>query len=157
MANNLYNNPYYNFLQPGPMLLPLMVRISTLTFEDPHQLKVQPQQVSHSLVASLTFRLIFLSLVHNIAVQVPVNDTVNRDIVFPSNIPHHDFHDRIMAAMNLDPATAQLGWKTNDEGKHSLAHKLITNTDIDNAFKTITDIQNNPPGERKFLWRLFTW
>jgi hypothetical protein len=45
--------------------------------------------------------------------------------------------------MNLDPTTAQLGWKTNDESKRS-AHQLITNADIDNAFETITAIQNNP-------------
>jgi hypothetical protein len=65
----------------------------------------------------LTFRVIFFSLVHNIAVRVPVNDKVNRDILFPSDIPRHDFRNRIMAAMNLDPTTAQLGWKTNDESK----------------------------------------
>ena len=71
--------------------------------------------------------------------------------MFPSDIPHYDFCDCIMAAMNLDPTTAQLGWKTNDEGKHSLAHQLITNADIDNAFKTITNIQKNPCRRREIF------
>jgi hypothetical protein len=74
--------------------------------------------------------------------------------LFPSDIPRHDFRDRIMAAMNLDPTTAQLGWKTNDESKRSLAHQLITDNDIDNAFKTITDIQKNPRRRKEIFMEI---
>ena len=139
-------------LWPHTQITLTIVRILTLAFKDCHRLKVQHWQVSCSLVASMRLHLTFrLILVHNITVRVPINDKVNRDIVFPSDIPRNDFRDRIMAAMNLDPTTAQLGWKTNDEGKHSLAHQLITDADIDNAFKTITDIQKNPRRKKEIF------
>lgn len=84
-------------------------------------------------------------------VRIAVNDKVTRDLEFPSDVPRHDFRDRIIAAMNVDAATAQLGWKTSDEGKRAPAHQLTTNSDIDNAFKAILDIQNNPRRKKAIM------
>ncbi|PPQ87378.1 hypothetical protein CVT25_001996 [Psilocybe cyanescens] len=86
-----------------------------------------------------------------IVVPFPGNDKVTRDIEFQVDIPCHDFCDRIIASMNLDPATAQLGWKTSDEGKCAASHQLDTDSDIDNAFKTILSIQNNPCRRKEIL------
>lgn len=60
-----------------------------------------------------------------------------------ANISRHDFRDCVTAAMNLDPATAELGWKTSDEGKRAAAHQLSTYHDIDSAFQFIMDMQHS--------------
>ena len=85
--------------------------------------------------------LLFISIIYppllvggRIIVRVPVNDKVTREYDFPYDIPRFDFRDRIIAAMDLDRTTAQLGWKTSDEGKRAPAHQLATDFDIDNAF-----------------------
>ena len=83
--------------------------------------------------------------------RVPVNNKVTRDIDFLSDIPRLDFRDRVIAAMNLDHTTAQLGWKTSDEGKRAPAHQLTTDLDIDNAFKAILNIQSNPRRKKKIV------
>lgn len=79
-----------------------------------------------------------------IVVRFPVNDKVTRDIEFSIDIPYHDFRDRIIASMGLDPATAVLGWKTSDQGKRAAAHELNNRFDMENAFGTILNIQDNP-------------
>lgn len=56
-----------------------------------------------------------------------------------------------MAAMNLDPTTALLGWKTSDEAKRAAAHELTTDSDVDNAFKAILDIQNKPRRKKEVM------
>ena len=45
--------------------------------------------------------------------------------------------------MNLDPTSAQLGWKTNNEPKHAPAHQLSTPADIDNAFKKLMKMKSS--------------
>ena len=44
-----------------------------------------------------------------------------------------------VANMALDSATAELGWKANDEPKGGPVHRLATNdpTDLDGAFRTL--------------------
>ncbi len=56
-----------------------------------------------------------------------------------------------MAAMNLDPTTAVLGWKTSDEAKRAAAHELTTDSDVNNAFKAILDIQNKPRRKKEVV------
>jgi hypothetical protein len=46
--------------------------------------------------------------------------------------------------MNLEQNTAQLGWKTSDEGKCAPAHQLNTTKDANTAITTIINIKNNP-------------
>jgi hypothetical protein len=95
-----------------------------------------------------------LSPAGRVIVRVPINDKVTRDIEFQHDIPCADFRDRIMAAMSLDPATAQLGWKTSDESKRAPAHQLSSDSDIDNAFKTVLGIQNNPRRKKEIIMEI---
>ncbi|KDR70485.1 hypothetical protein GALMADRAFT_214553 [Galerina marginata CBS 339.88] len=78
-----------------------------------------------------------------IVVGLPVNDKVTRDIEFPVDIPYLDFCDRIMAALGVDPASAVLGWKTSNKGKRAAAHELGKDLDMEHAFNTILNIQDN--------------
>ena len=80
----------------------------------------------------------------HVTVRIPVNNKLARDIRFPSAIPHVDFMDRICAAMDLDPNTAQLGWKSNDEPKRSRAHQLSTQADMNDAFQKLIKMKDNP-------------
>lgn len=73
-----------------------------------------------------------------------LNDKVTQDIDFLVNAPRLNFHDGIIATMNINSATAQLGWKTSDEKERALAHQLNDISDVEKAFKTILDIQRNP-------------
>ena len=86
----------------------------------------------------------FSSPARRIVVHLPVNDKVTRDIDFSIDIPYRDFRDRIMAILSLDPATAALGWKTSDQGKRAAAHELNNHFDMENAFNTILNVQDNP-------------
>ena len=63
------------------------------------------------------------------------------------DIAHEDFFSRVFANMSLDRATAQLGWKTNDEPKRGPAHRLATNEDVDAAFREIAKMKT--PRRRK--------
>ena len=120
---------------------------------------VNPQPHNHprivpAVVNSMFFKL-FLAFIpfyyfitcpdaQRITVRVPVSKQVVRDIVFSSDIPRGDFFDRILAAMGLDTNTAQLGWKTNDDPKRSAAHRLADEWDVNNAFKILINMMNNP-------------
>ena len=53
--------------------------------------------------------------------------------------------------MNLDPTSAQLGWKTNDEPKHALAHQLSTPADVDNAFKTLMKMKSSTRHQKEVV------
>ncbi|KAF8805111.1 hypothetical protein BYT27DRAFT_7105037 [Phlegmacium glaucopus] len=101
------------------------------------QLRIQPQPQLQNQVA------VAPAPVGNITVRLPLNNKVFRDIKFPADIPRQDFFDRICANMGLDRATAQLGWKSNDEAKRARAHDLATNNDVDNAFNAILKMKNN--------------
>lgn len=79
-----------------------------------------------------------------VTVRVAVSDKLCRDIVFPTTIPYVDFFDRICAAMDIDPNTSQLGWKSNDEPKRSRAHQLSTEADMKTAFRKLSNMKHNP-------------
>ena len=74
-------------------------------------------------------------------------DKVFHDIDFPFDIAREDFFSRVFANMSLDRATAQLGWKTNDEPKRGPAHRLATNEDVDAALREIAKMKT--PRRRK--------
>jgi hypothetical protein len=74
-----------------------------------------------------------------------------RDIKFPIDIPYHDFRDHVIASMSLDPATAALGWKTSDQGKCAAARELNNHFDMENAFSTVLNIQDNPRRRREIV------
>ena len=73
-----------------------------------------------------------------------VNDKVTRDIEFPIDIEHRDFISRVCAVMNLNVATAQLGWKLNDDAKCNPAQQLTTQEDLQEAFRSLLKTKNNP-------------
>jgi hypothetical protein len=113
------------------------MRILTHAFEDQQILNLQVSIFISEIPLQRVLILIFAD--GHVIVCLPVNDKVTRDIEFPSDIPCSDFRDRVMAAMNLNPATALLGWKTSDEPKHAATHELTTDSDIDNTY-----IQGHP-------------
>ena len=85
----------------------------------------------------------------NVTVRLPLNDKVFRDIVFPADIPRLDFFDRVCATMGLDRTTAELGWKSNDDLKRARARTLRTNEDVDEAFRVILKMKNNPRRQKE--------
>ncbi|KJA23054.1 hypothetical protein HYPSUDRAFT_201616 [Hypholoma sublateritium FD-334 SS-4] len=91
-----------------------------------------------------------------VTVRLPINNNVIRDIDFPADIPREDFFDRVFANMALDRATADLGWKSNDEPKHGRAHRLATNDsdDIDRAFRTLINTKNQPRRRREVFMEI---
>ncbi|KJA12722.1 hypothetical protein HYPSUDRAFT_152273, partial [Hypholoma sublateritium FD-334 SS-4] len=77
--------------------------------------------------------------VESVIVRLPLNDKVFRDVDFPVNIPHDNFFDCIFAIMAVDRATAELGWKSNNEPNFGPVHRLATDNsdDLDGAFRTL--------------------
>jgi hypothetical protein len=79
-----------------------------------------------------------------VTVRVPIDHKLTRDIKVPTGISHDDFFDRICAAMDVDPKTTRLGWKSNDESKRSPAHQLLTEDEMKDAFRTVLNMMRNP-------------
>ena len=67
-----------------------------------------------------------------------------RDIKFPTDVSYRDFLERICAAMDLNPNTAQLGWKSNNEPKRASAHQLSTQPKMRDAFQKLVSVMGNP-------------
>jgi hypothetical protein len=89
-------------------------------------------------------KLILYAADPQVTVRVPTGCKVTRDIKFPIDISYQDFLDRICAAMDVDPNTTQLGWKSNDEPKRSPAHQLSTQTEMRDAFQKLLNMMRNP-------------
>ena len=70
----------------------------------------------------------------HIFARISINNKVTHDIEFEADIPSCDFFDCVCIVMELDLSKAKLGWKTNDNPKHSLAHQLASDEDITNTF-----------------------
>ena len=81
---------------------------------------------------------------------MPITDRLERDLSFPANNNRNDLLDQVCAAMNVDCATAQLGWKTNDDGSHA-AQELKTVHDVDQAFATLTHKTSTLKGSQNFI------
>ncbi|KAJ6524827.1 hypothetical protein B0H19DRAFT_1085201 [Mycena capillaripes] len=83
-----------------------------------------------------------------LTVNVPVygataNKTVMTTIVLPYNILPLDFFSRIHAQMNVDPATAVLGWKESAERKKDPYHRLSSTEDLTDALNQLSALQNS--------------
>ncbi|KAJ6573275.1 hypothetical protein B0H10DRAFT_2237186 [Mycena sp. CBHHK59/15] len=61
--------------------------------------------------------------------------TVTTNLVLPSDIPPGDFFSRVQATMNVDPATAVLGWKESAERRKDPYHRLSSAEDLAEAIK----------------------
>jgi hypothetical protein len=167
MANNLYPNAYYNTQQrqPGQMAA-YMLGMAPMPPPQPEEVAValanhmldhpdanlDPQFRVHNVQGRQTGeyssqvlrRILITSHLEKILVRMPVNDKVTRDIKFPVDIEHGDFISRICAVMNLNVATAQLGWKSNDDPKRNAARQLTTQDDLREAFRSLLKTRNNP-------------
>jgi len=75
---------------------------------------------------------------------VSITDKLECDLSFPADNNRNDLLDRVCAAINVDRATAQLGWKTNDDGSHAAAQELKTVHNVDQAFAALTHKMSNP-------------
>ncbi|KAJ7687118.1 hypothetical protein B0H17DRAFT_1302112 [Mycena rosella] len=65
------------------------------------------------------------------------------ELVFPADIPADDFFSRIHARMNIDPATAILGWKESQERRRDPHRRLETAEDLGGAFKQLIALQKS--------------
>ncbi|KAF7328413.1 hypothetical protein MVEN_02557000 [Mycena venus] len=63
-------------------------------------------------------------------------------LIIPANIPSIDFFSRIHARMNIDPATATLGWKESQDRRRDPHNRLSTAQDLSDAFKRLITLQN---------------
>ncbi|KAJ6607194.1 hypothetical protein B0H10DRAFT_1956454 [Mycena sp. CBHHK59/15] len=71
------------------------------------------------------------------------NKQMKTQLVIPTNIPPDDFFSRVHARMNVDPATAILGWRESQERRKDAPHRLSNAEDLLDAFKRLTALQNN--------------
>lgn len=81
-----------------------------------------------------------------ITTRVPVTVNGNkstRDIEIQPDISREDFVSRICAHMGLDPATAQLGWKSNDDPQRAPARQLASDDDLTQAFTALIKMKNS--------------
>ncbi|KJA14422.1 hypothetical protein HYPSUDRAFT_208729 [Hypholoma sublateritium FD-334 SS-4] len=94
--------------------------------------------------------------VGTVTVRLPLKKGIIRDIDFPADIPREDFFDRVLANMALDRATAQLGWRSNDEPKRGPVHRLAIDDsdDVDGAFRTLLKTKNRPRRQREVFMEI---
>jgi hypothetical protein len=64
--------------------------------------------------------------VGRVITRIPINNKATRDIEIDVDITLQDFVSRVCTNMGLDPATAQIGWKSYDDAKHAHAQQLAT-------------------------------
>jgi hypothetical protein len=86
--------------------------------------------------------------------RVPVTVNGNkstRDIEFLPDISREDFVSRVCTHMGLDPLTAQLGWKSNDDPQRTPAHQLATDNDLVQAFTTLIKLKNSRRRQREVV------
>jgi hypothetical protein len=76
--------------------------------------------------------------------RVPISGgKATKDIEINVNITLQDFTSRMCANMGLDPATAQIGWKTLDDAQRMPAQQLATEDDLKNAFRDLLKLKNS--------------
>ncbi|KAJ6507806.1 hypothetical protein C8R47DRAFT_966359 [Mycena vitilis] len=75
--------------------------------------------------------------------QPGYNKQMKTQLVLPANIPPDDFFSRIHARMNVDPATAVLGWKESQERRRDPHHRLSSADDLSTAFTKMVALQNS--------------
>jgi len=89
-----------------------------------------------------------------VVVRIPVNDKSTKDIDIPVDIPHNDFISRVCAAMNLNAATAELGWKSIDDVKCDPARQLATENDLRDAFRVLVKAKQNTRRKKEVVMQM---
>ena len=82
------------------------------------------------------------SPVGRVLIRIPINNKATRDIEIDVDITLQDFVSRMCANMELDPTTAQIGWKSNDDAKRAPARQLATEDDLKTAFRDLLRLKN---------------
>jgi len=161
MDHNVLQNAYYNnqCRQPGQLAAYLLgmgpppppqpedftVAIANHMLDHPDD-NIDPQLHRHETGASYICFLCLITLTtstEHVVVCIPVNDKSTKDIDIPVDIPREDFISRVCTVMNLDVATAELGWKSNDDAKHDPACQLATEDNLRDAFHVLVKTKNN--------------
>jgi hypothetical protein len=102
----------------------------------------------------LTQRHTYSVLAPCIITRIPVIVNGNKstsDIELQPDLSHEDFLSRVCAHMGLNPATAQLGWKPNDEAQRAPARQLATDNDLTQAFTALVKKQSNPRRQKEVV------
>jgi hypothetical protein len=81
--------------------------------------------------------------VSRVLTRIPINDKATKDIEIDVDITLQDFISRMCANMGLNPMTAQIGWKSNDDAKRAHARQLATEDDLKTAFGDLLKLKNN--------------
>ncbi|KAJ6529731.1 hypothetical protein B0H19DRAFT_1082841 [Mycena capillaripes] len=98
--------------------------------------------------------------VPNITVEVRVEGTtengqkgptVKTKIILPVDIPPADFFSRMYAQMNVDPATATLGWKEAAERRNDPHNRLSSNDDLKNVFNTLIRLKSSSRRKKEVI------
>ncbi|KAJ6571919.1 hypothetical protein B0H19DRAFT_890423, partial [Mycena capillaripes] len=72
----------------------------------------------------------------------------------PSDIPAGDFFSCVHAHMNVDPATANLGWKELSERHKDPYHRLSTDKDLRDALKVLVDLMKSTRRKKAVVMEL---
>jgi hypothetical protein len=81
--------------------------------------------------------------VGRVLTRIPINNKATRDIEINVDITLQDFVSCMCANMGLDPTTAQIGWKSNDDAKRAPARQLATEDDLKTAFRDLLKLKNS--------------
>lgn len=67
------------------------------------------------------------------------------------NISLEYFRSRMCTNMDIDPATAQIGWKNNDAPIRAPARQLMTEEDLRKAFADLLKLQSGPRRRKEVI------
>jgi hypothetical protein len=98
--------------------------------------------------------MMLIGFTDRVVVRIPVNDKSTKDIDIPVDIPYDDFVSRVCAAMNLTPATAELGWKSIDNAKRDPARQLATENDLRDAFHVLVKAKKNTRRKKEVVMQM---
>ena len=91
-------------------------------------------------------------LVGRVLTRIPINGgKATKDIEINVDITFQDFISRMCANMDLDPTTAQIGWKTLDDAQRMPARQLASDDDLKNAFRDLLKLKNNPRRKKEVV------
>ncbi|KAJ7077933.1 hypothetical protein C8R44DRAFT_910695 [Mycena epipterygia] len=79
---------------------------------------------------------------------------VTTTLIIPVDIPPDDFFSRLHAVMNVDPATASLGWKESAERRRDPYHRLSSAEDLKDAFKQLIMLQDTSRRRKPFVMEI---
>ncbi|EDR07198.1 uncharacterized protein LACBIDRAFT_328214 [Laccaria bicolor S238N-H82] len=128
---------------PPPPPQPQEIAVAITNHLLDHQDNIDPQLLMHEI-----------GLTDRVVVRIPVNDKFTKDIDIPVDIPYNDFVSRVCASMNLNPATAELGWKSIDDAKRDPARQLTTENDLQDAFHVLVKAKKNTRREKEVAMQM---